>query len=294
MPGSNTTGTANTNDYLLGRGILKFSANDATTGLPTGGFRDLGNAPEFTITCTSQTLEHFSSRAGLKVLDKEIVISQDCEIKFKLDEWNFENLALWASGDQIAATNAAIAGFTTWVMVANTKLALGRYYDVVNSTGVRAYDITAGVNLTITTAQTVPVAMVEDTDYTFDRRRGTIFIKTTSTVAAAAIAESGGKGLNVALAASAGATVTQQVNGLTTTTIEGTLKFEGVNAGNSDSPIIIDFHKVKVAADGDMSLIGDNLAEMSFKGKATKNTGTAFSAFSGGGKTFTITYPGDS
>jgi len=289
MPGSNATGTANTNDYGLFRGILKFSAIDATTGLPSGGFRDMGNAPEFSFTITSQVLDHYSSRAGVKSLDKEVVISQDCEVKFKLDEINFENLALWTSGDQNAATNAAIAGFTTWVMVPNTKLALGRYYEVRNSSGVRAYDITPGVNLTITTAQTSPVAMVEGTDYTFDRRNGTIFILSTSTVAAASIAESGGKGLNVALAASAGATVTQQVNGLTTTTIEGALKFEGVNAAYSDDPIVIDFHKVKVTADGDFSLIGDTIAEMSFKGKATKNTGTAF----GSGKTMTITYPGN-
>ena len=86
MPGVNTTGVPNTNDYNLGRGIVYFSLLD-TNGLPTGGYRDLGNAPEFNVSFETETLEHQASRLGLKVTDKEVVISQKCKLSQMLGLW---------------------------------------------------------------------------------------------------------------------------------------------------------------------------------------------------------------
>lgn len=286
MPGSNTTGTPNTADYLLGRGIISFSAIDGTTGLPSTGYRDLGNCPDFTITLTVETFEHKSSRGGLKTIDKEITVSQDAEIKFTIEELNHENYALFLSGSQSTYTNPAVAGFTTDPLVADGNLALGRYYDIRTAAGVRAYDIDK-TKVTITSREGSPVTMVEGTDYTTDEKLGTIFILSTSTKMATAIAAN--KGLKVVMAADAGAfSPVQQVDGLTTTTIAGALKFKSINPANSDSVSEIQFHKVSLKADGDASLIGDENAKLSMKCKCEKNTGTAF----GSGKTMTVTYAG--
>lgn len=146
MPGLNTTGQHDTNEYSIGRGILYFALIDALTGRPQG-YRDLGNAPEFTVTPEIETLEHFSSRAGLKALDKEVVISQKLSLGFKLNNVNFQNLAALLSGETAAPTNAAIAGFASQKLY--DPIELGMHYDIYDpATGRRAYDIDA-VDLTV-------------------------------------------------------------------------------------------------------------------------------------------------
>ena len=59
----NSTGTTQTQDYNLGRGVLYIAALDGTTGLP-GPYRDLGNAPSFALNVSVEELIHQSSRAS--------------------------------------------------------------------------------------------------------------------------------------------------------------------------------------------------------------------------------------
>jgi hypothetical protein len=75
MPGVNTTGKPQTTDIRLGRGALHFAALDPTTRKPLG-FRHLGNCIALTLNVESETLEHFSSRTGVRSVDKEIILSQ--------------------------------------------------------------------------------------------------------------------------------------------------------------------------------------------------------------------------
>jgi len=82
----------NTGLYTLGKGILSFDRFD-DDGLPTG-LRDLGNAPNFTLTPTVETLEHFSSREGLKKKDLVINLSVGVSAKFTLEEYDKQNLAM--------------------------------------------------------------------------------------------------------------------------------------------------------------------------------------------------------
>jgi hypothetical protein len=81
-----------TANYMLGKGILKFDRFD-TDGLPTG-IRDLGNCPNFSLTPAVETLDHFSSRTGLKKKDKSVTLSAGLTAKFTLDEYDMENLAM--------------------------------------------------------------------------------------------------------------------------------------------------------------------------------------------------------
>lgn len=274
----NLTGKADPSHYRLGRGRLYAAAIAAATGLP-GPYRFLGNCPEFNITGTVETLQHFSSQSGLKVLDKEVVISQVLEASFKLDEWNSQNVALFFSGDDgTDHTNVAVAGFTVWVMVPDGTLELGRWYDIRNSLGNRAYDIDS-TKLTVTTNEGSPVALVLNTDYELDAEMGRIFIKPTSTVAATAI--SGGKGLKVTLTADAGAKGVFNIETLTKTNVVVALKFISENPVDGDRQSEIQFHQISIKGDGDAAMISDEFGQLGFKGSAEKNTLL-------GGKTATI------
>jgi hypothetical protein len=83
--------------YSIGKGILQFDRLDAD-GLPTG-LRDLGNAPNFSLTPTADTLEHFSSREGVDTLDWERDVKRKINGKFTLDEYDRENLRIALMGE---------------------------------------------------------------------------------------------------------------------------------------------------------------------------------------------------
>lgn len=143
MPGINLTGAPNTRDYVVGRGKIRFAKNDPATGLPDAdGFRDLGNAPEFTITETTEELKHANSRDCLKFTDKRFVLSQEVGIGFKLDETrNFQNLAFFLSGDTQTYTNPHTATLTDVVQASDLKV--GNWYEMRNAAGQRLYNLDA-------------------------------------------------------------------------------------------------------------------------------------------------------
>lgn len=260
----NLTGLPNTEDYSLGRGVVYASAIDPTTEKPdNGGWRDLGNATEFTLTIETETLEHQSSRKGLRIIDKEVILSQQMSISFTLDEINDENLAEFMSGTTATHTNVAIAGFTNFTMV--SSVSLGRWYDIVNSTGERAYDIDSA-DLALTETSGAPVALVEGTDYTLDLKMGRIFLLSTATNIAA------GEPMNAALTADAGAAPVEEVRGLTQGNIIRAIKFIAENPASSNKQREYQFHKVTVRSEGDMSLIGDEFSTMTFAGTVEEST----------------------
>lgn len=284
MPGINTTGLPNTEDYNLGRGIVYFAPLSSVVdslNLPLG-YRDLGNAPEFSISLETETLEHQSSRTGLKVTDKEVVISQKITLALTLDEINFQNLAALLSGDssQTTPTNPAIAGFsiiTQWI----GSVVLGEWYDMTDATsptpgdatsvpsGDRAYDIdldteTLAVNPATPLARDIPGT---PGDYVTDIEMGRIFFLTNP--AEAALVD--GVAIDFTLAASATARELDEVQSLTKTAVLGALKFIAENPASSDKQTEYQFHKVSLKAEGDFSLIGDEFTQMQFTAVAERN-----------------------
>ena len=258
MPGINDLGTPNTNDYNLGRGVVYFALLD-TDGTPLG-YRDLGNAPEFNISVESETLEHQSSREGLKKTDKEVVISQKVNLSLTLDEINFQNLALLFAGETAAHTNVAVAGFSEHAMIAS--LVKGQWYDIVNSSGERAYDISAD---DLTVKIDGGATLTKDTDYTVDEKMGRLFF----------LSGSGNTSdtdtIDVTLAANAQAGDVDEVQALTKTAVQGALKFVGKNPAASDHQTEYQFHQVSLKAEGDFSLIGDEFTTMGFTAVAEAN-----------------------
>lgn len=266
MPGINPTGLPDTDDYNLGRGTVYFALLDGTTKLPIS-YRDLGNAPEFSISVETETLEHQSSRQGLKITDKEVLISQKVNLSLTLDEINFQNLAILLSGtahDQTgpapATVNGAVAGtaglVSNWIPLA--KVDLGKWYDLstlIEGTGDRMYDLTpSDVQLEENPAGG---ALSQATDYTLDAEMGRIFLLTSGTI-------DDSKGLDLTVAAKAGAFRIDEVRALQATAIVGALKFISENPANADKQTEYLFHQVSLKAEGDFSLIGDEFTQMQF------------------------------
>lgn len=267
MAGPNTTGKPNTDDYSLGRGIVYFSALDAVTERPLS-YRDLGNAPEFNITVEVETLEHQSSRKGLKVTDKEVTISQKINLSFQLDEINHENLAEFFSGDKATHTNVSVAGFAEYAMIPDPTVELGRWYDIVNASGERAYDVRIS-DLAMQTSNATPVPLVVDVDFEIDEEMGRVFLLSASTVVATAI--TGNEDIDVTLTAEAAAKDVNEVRALTKTSVSGALKFVAENPVDADKQTEYQFHKVSLKADGDFALIGDEFTVMGFTAVAETN-----------------------
>lgn len=276
MPGLNTTGTANTNDYNLGRGIVYFAP--LTNGLP-GAYRDLGNAPEFNISVEVETQEHTSSRAGLRTVDKEVTISQQINLTLTIDELNFENLALFFAGDTEAAyTNPAETANTGGTVLA-ASVELGRWYDIVDDNNNRAYGFSATSNLAFDNS-TDTQTLTEVTDYTVDKELGRVFIHSSATNIEA------GEELTVTWAADNAIADVNEVKSLTSTAVSGALKFVSINPVNEDRKTEYQFHQVSLSAEGDFSLIGDDFTQMQLSGTAERNeTADADSP------TLTIRYP---
>ena len=267
----NTSGKADTRDYFLGRGKLYLSPLDSSS-LP-GAFRDLGNAPSFNFSVEEENLEHFSSRAGLKVLDKRVAISKAVSGGFSLDELNHENAGLFFGGTISSVTNPAVAGVGADAgseIIITTSSEVGRAYPLLT-----LYDGT-GI-ATAFSARTIPVITedptgtpadgVLDTDYEIDKDSGLMFILEASSVLPA------GSTIGWWSAADASAPATLQImSALKASVQEYALRFEGVNPANSDEKLVLDIYSSQISADGDMPMIGDEFATMSFTFAAQENS----------------------
>lgn len=267
MPGINTTGLPNTDDYNLGRGKVYFATLDSD-GKPEA-YRDLGNAPEFSISVETETLEHQSSRQGLKVTDKEVLVSQKISLSLTLDEINFDNLASLLSGETDSHTNslgsAAVTDVTISPTVAEGGLVQGRWYDIVDSSGNRVYDIAEVADVSVEDSSAGAAAINDD--YLVDLKMGRIFVVTGSTVLTA--------GEEVVVSVATDATVADtvdEVKALTKTSVTGALKFIAENPAANDQKTEYQFHKVSLKAEGDFALIGDEFSTMSFTAVAESNS----------------------
>lgn len=269
MPGINTTGAPNERDYVLGRGRVYLAKLDPITGLPNAdGFRDVGNAPEFTISVAVEDLRHKNSRDCIKFTDKRFVISQEIGLGFKLDETrNFQNLADFFSGDTSTYDNPHDVTGTDMVISAETKL--GNWYELRAANGTRLYNLDAtGLVYLVEKDDTVDVALVEGTDYEIDEQLGLIRFLPTSILIA--------DGDTSQLTISTGATTPNdldEVDALTRAEVTGACLFVQDNAGDCGQKVEFRFHRVSLSADGDLAMIGDEVATMSFKGVAEINNG---------------------
>jgi hypothetical protein len=82
-----------TDNYYVGKGKLSFKAVGEVA------FRDIGDVSSLETTPNLTTLEHFSSREGVKKKDKEVVTEKKMTVAMVMDEWTADNLAMALLGD---------------------------------------------------------------------------------------------------------------------------------------------------------------------------------------------------
>jgi len=277
----NNTGIPDTKDYLIGRGILKAALlND--DGTPQS-FKDLGNIPEMVLTVDSEKYEHFSSRAGLKVLDKSVVIEQTANASFILENiQDFGNLKLFFSGTAETRTNAATAGFAGSVIAQDGTIEANAYYLLVDLTSLPVLNVDVA-NVTIETTNLTPIELVQGTDYTIDAFSGEIFLKDTATVQTAI---SGDEGLTFDYAADANATEIDVLSAQTVTAVTVALRFVSEDADTGIKKMY-DIHKSTLAADGDYNLISDEVTQAPMTASVEKSSNVAYTG------TITISAPKD-
>jgi hypothetical protein len=221
-----------TEHYTIGRGKVLLKVDGA------GGYRDLGNAPEFGLTVATEKKPHFSSRSGIKTKDLEIVTEQTATGKFTLDELVKENLALFsmattpASADQTSSSatdDSLVAALDLWVPVGKKSISA-----VVITTDPAGTTYTLG------------------TDYELDLVNGLVKCLSTGTISAAE---------DLLISFDYAAVTMNTIDGATATTVKGKVLF----LGDPPAGAIVDIEGyVSIIPEGDFNPIGDDWNELGF------------------------------
>lgn len=310
MPGIAPAG-GNIQDYLLGRGIVYFDG-DQLAGFQLPGWRDVGNCNDFTLGFESESKEHQSFLEGLKIIDKEITLSQKVNVSFTLDELSHNNLALFlqgfkggtnATGTPLInasipqSNNALFLDPNVWLV----GIYLGTWYDLelvpalISGEKRRGYDfestqIRSGATKDVRfnpasrtdlaggTGLVERTASVPNGDYELDRRMGRIRFF------------SGGPGSVVG-----GGNVLvfwqpavikahalgfdnelESIAALANSGYSGRLRLISVNPSNNNHPTEWTLHSVALKPEGDLSLITDEFAELTLVGTAQAVSATPY------------------
>lgn len=228
-------------NYTVPKGELHFSLFKPGTETPAG-FRFLGNAPEFNLTFENETLDHYSSTEGLREKDASVVLQTNATGSMTIDDIQIENLALFFFGEASVQSQTS----ATAVVETFTDVLQGHSYQLGisdgNPSGVRA--VSNVVVKVGATTQTV------EEDYTVDLELGIVKIVDGSGIAA-------GDDVEVTYDRAARSR-NQVISG--TDQVEGALKF----IAKQDQGEKIDYYlpKVKLAPNGDFSLIGEEWQQL--------------------------------
>jgi hypothetical protein len=128
----------NVENLQVGKGIVSFwKDGDAD-------YRDLGNVTSMVLTPEVETLEHFSSRTGIKTRDRLITIQQKATVKLVMEEITASNLAMMVYG---AVDEAAVGGPTVEIF-GSTETRGKLKFVGENTIGPRVTMILDNINLT--------------------------------------------------------------------------------------------------------------------------------------------------
>lgn len=254
------------NNYVVGRGKVYFDRFKNGSNNKTGEMY-FGNTPEFTINTDTETLEHYSSEGGMRVMDASVLLEASQGGSFTCDNINEDNLALWFLGDLEVTAQTQQTG----AKEVFNPIMRGRYYQLgtsdVNPTGVRNVTnfqmVKADASIAISTGSGDITSIEGATvvtpggNYEIDLALGRIYVEPDSPDLAG----------NVQIA------VQYDVEEQNRTTIIGKSNMiYGALRMISDNPVGLNknyfFPKVSISPDGDYALKGDDWQVMSFTFKA--------------------------
>lgn len=242
------------NNYTLGRGKIYFARKDSNGDL--GGFRYLGNTPEFNLNFESEKLEHYSSDKGIRELDKSVVLQITRGGSLTTDNINPQNVALFFFGSTEALT-VAQATVTDEVIQAGIGVEQGMFYQLGvttnNPSGARnvIFPGDAGTLFEVKSDDGL-TTFVSGTDYVLNAELGILEI-----VEGGAITD--GSELKVTYTVSA-STRTRIISG--SSPVEGALRFVADNPTGDN----IDYYlpSVTLSPNGDYALKGDEWQQIPF------------------------------
>ena len=266
----NLLGTNDPDSLLLGRGRVYIAELGALDSYAAASWRDVGNSTAFVLNQTTEELKHQSSREGLKVTDKKIVLSQEIGFSLTLDHFNAQNFALLLSATRGVHVNPAIAGVVEQV-AKYTSVVLGDWYELSDAAGNRIYGIDAA-DLLLEKDGAPDVTLVLGTDYELNLAFGMFRLLPTAVNIAA------GDDVNVTVTADALAPAVNEIKGLQDANRQFAVKIIGVNPADDNKEYEVVVHKTTLTPDGDTPLIGDEFATMTFTGVAEESTYAAVAA----------------
>lgn len=219
-------------DYTIGKGKLLFKPDGA------GGFRDLGNCPNFAISVATEKKEHFSSRSGLQLKDSEVVVRQTATASFTLDEPNIENLKDFVMSNAITDISQTSGSVTDQSVTG--------YHDLWIDLGKKS------ISNVVVTDSSGTTTYIEGTDYEVDTEEGLLKVLSSGSI-------TDGEALLVDY--SYAAVTIKRADAATATTLKGDLYF----AGNPPVGRKLDVRGyVSLLPEGDLSLIGEDWIEINF------------------------------
>lgn len=151
------------NHYTINKGKLLFQPDDAAEL----GYEDLGNCSKLEVAEEIESLEHFSSRSGLKNRDQLVVTSLKATGSFTLDEITVRNLQKFFMGGASSVDQQSALATQTKVFLAADKIKQDRWFKI----GARKLTVTQ-----VDDNGGTPVVYEEGTDYELDLDKGLIFI----------------------------------------------------------------------------------------------------------------------
>lgn len=249
-------------NYTLGRGKLffdRFTPAQVSAGITAAtrgeGERYFGNTPEFNMTSSEETLDHFDSDQGVRTKDDSVSLQLDRTGSFTTDNISVENLALYFLADGVSTVSQSVATDATYLITAAKH---GAFYQIgateANPPGVRGISgVAVGKGVGFSTS------VAASGNWEIDEALGRIYIIPGSTDIP------DGTDIQVTYDASAG---TRQRVISKSTSIYGALRFVADNPKGVNRDYL--FPYVKLAPDGDYNLKGDDWQSMSFSFEALK------------------------
>ena len=224
------------------------------------GERYFGNTPTFTISTSTESLDHFSSEGGIKEKDRSLAISTTRTGTLSTDNVDAENLAILLFGEAATLTFSA----STVTDEAHADVIQGRYYQLGESdlvpSGARGLVVHTAPSTKVV-VKTGSTTHTEGEDYEIDMELGRLYI-----VPGGGIAD----GDDITVSYKVGAHTREQV-------ISGDDSIEGAIRFVADNPVGVNrdvyIPRVKLTPNGDFVLKSDTWQEMQFNLEVLKLNG---------------------
>lgn len=232
-----------TTKYYSGQGKVLTAARDVN-GNP-GAFRWIGNAPGFSLTPEIETSEHKESYSGKRSVDKIRETGKKMGVEIVFESFEAQNLALAIGGE--LQTIDADTGLTKEI----TTAAAG---DIVSL----GHMSVAGVVI-VDSTPVEPVTLVAGTHYKLNAGHGSIEFLDVA-------------GLTAPYDVTFNHSAYQSIKALESTGSELYIRIEALNTEESDEASVVEFYRVRLTPNNAISLITDDLGQITLTGQALIDT----------------------